>query len=202
MSSALGLNGGTQAARMRGKIAPVGARVHRGWATAVCPQRPELKPAPPTSAPPRKPRYANVGGLPNRNALTAEPPCAHQASRLRPFPSLATVSAHSSCRRAAPAPCQRTRACNPCPGCQASSYTLAVPALARAPGKLSGRKQSSQACRLAPFFSFSCVITPSSKCHFSLQSLSTKSVFGSIMTIPPRKVDSAFARASTVSTSK
>lgn len=60
----------------------------------------------------------------------------------------------------------------------------------------------SHACRLTLFFSFSTVTVPPSKCHFSLQIRSTKSVFGSIIKIPPRKVFNAFANASTVSTSK
>jgi len=56
--------------------------------------------------------------------------------------------------------------------------------------------------RFTPLFNFSTVTSPSSRCHFSLQIFSTKSVFGSMSTTPPRKFIRAFVKASTVSTSR
>lgn len=61
---------------------------------------------------------------------------------------------------------------------------------------------AAQASRLRPLSSLAIVTTPFSMDQVSLQMRSTKSVFGSIMTMPPRKFVSALARASTVSTSR
>lgn len=63
-------------------------------------------------------------------------------------------------------------------------------------------RASNYACRLFLLFIFSTVTMPPSMFHRSLQILSTNSVLGSIMTMPPLKLVSAFARASTVSTSR